>query len=325
MAATLAPPFHAYVGPHMSERQKAQFWFKAPLAEAEPKLRKAALRTKEPLSRVTWVWLQVQRSAQELDSGGGFEVDRAELALLDRVDEETIDRVLLAFEAPDVALIVDGRCATFKEKQLSRDQRHRANKPRKGRTAPADETSDARDAQDADSDPPATREAPSASRSGIESSESSSSDDGRIIEIPPSGVVVESPTREMTTTTGAEILNAFSEVDQARIPPDVLRKGLPTIQAWLADRCDLRLVVAPTLADIAAHLSAPLRGLRVPWVAREILAHRDRRLALASAPRASPATTDPRNFATDLQPNSARGGVKDYEAELLKMKAQGYA
>ena len=66
--------------------------------------------------------MEVQGSAQELDRGGAFEIDRAELAFLDRVDEETMDSILLALEAPDVALIVDGRCATFKARAKPNDQ-----------------------------------------------------------------------------------------------------------------------------------------------------------------------------------------------------------
>ena len=75
----------------MSEQPKSTPWFKAPLAEVAARLRIVALRVKAPLSRVTWVWLKVQASAQALDRGGPFQLDLAELALLDGVDLDAIE------------------------------------------------------------------------------------------------------------------------------------------------------------------------------------------------------------------------------------------
>ena len=116
------------MGLQMSEQPKSPPWFKAPLAEIEARLRIVALRLKAPLSRVTWVWLKVQASAQALDRGGLFQLDLAELALLDGVDLDAIERIFHAFEAPDMLLIADGRCTTFKEKEKSRDRKMRERK-----------------------------------------------------------------------------------------------------------------------------------------------------------------------------------------------------
>ncbi len=125
----------------------ASWWTKVPLKGTEKQRRLAALRSKEPLSRVTSVWLEIHRSAQDPEEGGKFEFDGGLFAFDERVEQETIDAIVKVFESPEVALIVDGRSATFIPPEPSRDAKY--NKTRRHRTnlagavAPAEDQSPA--------------------------------------------------------------------------------------------------------------------------------------------------------------------------------------
>ena len=110
----------------------ASWWTEVPLKDTEKQRRLAALRSKEPLSRVTSVWLEIHRSAQDPKEGGKFEFDGGLFAFDERVEQETIDAIVKVFELPGVALIVDGRSATFIPPEPSRDAKY--NKTRRHRT-----------------------------------------------------------------------------------------------------------------------------------------------------------------------------------------------
>ena len=307
----------------MSEQPKTPPWFKAPLAEAEARLRRVALRVNEPLSRVTWIWLKVQAAAQALDRCGAFDLDRAELALLDHVAEDAIERIFLAFEAADILLIAEGRCTTFKEKEKSRDQKMRERTAAE-RTA-AERASDAaalRDARHAVCTPTATREATSASRIAVESSESSSLRTTRELEDPPQSVVVESRPcvrEDGTTMTDEEIFQSISKIDPSKITKKVASAGVAEARKWIAEGLDLERDILPELSRIAKRLAGPLGSLGREFVVNEIRARHQQRLAADAVPRAPPIGAE---FGLD----AGRHRAPDYEMEFLrKMEAAGNA
>ena len=319
-----------------TERKATLSWDMAPFAAAEDRILDAASLAAQSFPLAHLLWCKLQQSAQQLDDGGRFEISRGRLAKLGETDLVAIDALMSAFA--EVGLIVDGKLATFVERGLSRDQRYRGNKPPKEETAPlgcaaepqpaiADAATrarrgdaSARRGRDAEAPP---RDA-GASRFRAESSESSSIDDEERIEVPPPSSSSDvSPARE-TTTTDEGILEVVSKIDQAKIPPGAIRKGLPILRKCHSEGCDLHLDIAPALAEIAAHLARPLRSISADWVSREIRAHRDKRLAGSSAPRASPTGSDGR-FASDLRPNSPHGGAVNWEIELVRMRAEGRA
>ena len=56
-------------------------WFRhyAGLAR-DDKLVRAAMKSKQPVERVVWVWCAILESAAEIDDGGRYELDHAECA-----------------------------------------------------------------------------------------------------------------------------------------------------------------------------------------------------------------------------------------------------
>ena len=97
---------------------------------------KAAQASGAPQQRASFAcdlgMAQIDRSAQDSKEGGKFEFDGGLFAFDERVEQETIDAIVKVFELPEVALIVDGRSATFIPPEPSRDAKY--NKTRRHRT-----------------------------------------------------------------------------------------------------------------------------------------------------------------------------------------------
>lgn len=60
----------------------------------DEKLVAVAIRSKQPVERVVWVWGAILESAAEVDDAGRFEIDAAEVAYFLRADEADIQSVL---------------------------------------------------------------------------------------------------------------------------------------------------------------------------------------------------------------------------------------
>ena len=74
-------------------------WFRHYAGMArDDKLVRAALRAKQPVERVVWLWSVILESAAEIDDGGRFELDVAEVAYFLRADEADIGSVVDALE-----------------------------------------------------------------------------------------------------------------------------------------------------------------------------------------------------------------------------------
>jgi hypothetical protein len=283
------------MGPHMSKTPRMP-WFQCALEAAEPGLRKAALRAKDRLTSVRGIYVKVVESAQLHNRADAIDIDRAELALLDQVDEAAIDRIMLAFEAPDVGLIVDGRLTHFVPRALSPSQRYRiAEKEREAakRAAQAEASALARDAQTVNCEPPATREAASASRFAAESKKSSLRD----VDIENSRIVISRPDasarEDAATMTDDELINAIEATCPQKITQRVAKQGLPVVRKWLADGFDLRLDIEPVLSRKVPKLRGKLGNLGASFLIDELVEHRQWRLSRGSDPPAAKASFQP--------------------------------
>jgi hypothetical protein len=96
-------------------------WFRhyAGMARDE-KIVRAALRAKQPIERTAWVWAAILESAAELDDGGRFELDAAEVAYFLRADESDIASILAALE--DGGRIAGDRVVKWSDRQFQSDR-----------------------------------------------------------------------------------------------------------------------------------------------------------------------------------------------------------
>lgn len=62
----------------------------------DDKLVSAAIRSKQPVERVLWVWGAILESAAEIDDAGRYDVDAAEIAYFLRADQADIDSIITA-------------------------------------------------------------------------------------------------------------------------------------------------------------------------------------------------------------------------------------
>lgn len=131
----------------------------------DEKLVAVAIRAKQPVERVIWIWGAILESASEIDDGGRFEVDPIEVAYFLRTDEAD---VVAVFDALATAgRLADGVVVKWSDRQYQSDKsaerqaRYRERKQGKDRhgdngTVTGDVTPPSRDAvvtpQDTDTD-----------------------------------------------------------------------------------------------------------------------------------------------------------------------------
>src|SRR3972149_2883653 len=60
----------------------------------DDKLVRVAMRSKQPIERVVWIWGAILESAAEIDDNGRYDVDTAAIAYLLRADEDDVGAVL---------------------------------------------------------------------------------------------------------------------------------------------------------------------------------------------------------------------------------------
>lgn len=102
----------------------------------DDKLVRASLRSKQSIERVVWIYSAVLESAAEIDDGGRYEVEAAEIAHFLRCKEAIVEKVLEALT--DLGRI-DGQTVTaWSKRQYKSDRsnarvaKHRANAKRDG-------------------------------------------------------------------------------------------------------------------------------------------------------------------------------------------------
>lgn len=86
----------------------------------DDKLVSAAIRAKQPVERVVWVWGAILESAADIDDGGRFNLDAAEVAYFLRADEADIRVVMDALLA--MGRISDDRVVKWSDRQFTSDR-----------------------------------------------------------------------------------------------------------------------------------------------------------------------------------------------------------
>lgn len=86
----------------------------------DDKLVSAAIKAKQPVERVVWVWCAILESAAEIDDNGRYELDCAEVAYFLRADEDHIHSVEAALG--DMGRVADGAVVRWGNRQFSSDR-----------------------------------------------------------------------------------------------------------------------------------------------------------------------------------------------------------
>lgn len=105
----------------------------------DDKLVSVAIKAKQPVERVVWVWCAILESAAEIDDNGRYELDAAEVAYFLRTDESDILAIETALCAS--GRVADSTVAKWGNRQFSSDRsrdRVSAYRDRKRRANSAD-------------------------------------------------------------------------------------------------------------------------------------------------------------------------------------------
>lgn len=86
----------------------------------DEKLVAVAVRTKQPVERVVWVWGAILESAAEIDDGGRYELDCAEVAYFLRTDEADILAVETGLAA--AGRVAEGVVIKWSDRQYQSDK-----------------------------------------------------------------------------------------------------------------------------------------------------------------------------------------------------------
>lgn len=86
----------------------------------DDKLVRVAIRTKQPIERILWIWGAILESAAEIDDNGRYDVDAAEIAYFLRADEVDVDAVLAALG--DAGRVAEGSVVHWGDRQFSSDR-----------------------------------------------------------------------------------------------------------------------------------------------------------------------------------------------------------
>lgn len=85
----------------------------------DEKLVRVAVRAKQPVERVVWVWGAILESAAEINDGGRYEFDAGEAAYFLRCDEDELVRVVSGLE--DSGRVSGGVVARWSDRQFDSD------------------------------------------------------------------------------------------------------------------------------------------------------------------------------------------------------------
>lgn len=86
----------------------------------DEKLVSAAIRSKQPVERVVWVWGALLESASEVNDAGRYDFDAGEAAYFLRVGEDDIENILSALAS--LGRISDGSVVRWSDRQFESDQ-----------------------------------------------------------------------------------------------------------------------------------------------------------------------------------------------------------
>lgn len=86
----------------------------------DDKLVSAAIKAKQPVERVVWVWCAILESAAEIDDAGQYGLDAAEVAYFLRADEADILAIEAALQA--AGRVAEGRVVKWGNRQFSSDR-----------------------------------------------------------------------------------------------------------------------------------------------------------------------------------------------------------
>lgn len=86
----------------------------------DEKLVRVAIKSKQTIERVVWVWGAILESAAEIDDHGRYDLDAAEIAYFLRADEDDVGAVLTALA--DAGRVADGFVVKWGDRQFSSDR-----------------------------------------------------------------------------------------------------------------------------------------------------------------------------------------------------------
>lgn len=86
----------------------------------DEKLVRVAIKSKQPVERVLWIWGAILESAAEIDDNGRYDLDPAEVAYFLRADEDDVGAVLSALA--DAMRVADGSVVNWGDRQFSSDR-----------------------------------------------------------------------------------------------------------------------------------------------------------------------------------------------------------
>ncbi len=86
----------------------------------DDKLVRVAIKSKQTVERVVWIYGAILESAAEIDDDGRYDLDSAEIAYFLRADEADVDAVLVALG--DAGRVVEGRVVKWGSRQFSSDR-----------------------------------------------------------------------------------------------------------------------------------------------------------------------------------------------------------
>jgi hypothetical protein len=98
----------------------------------DEKLVRAAVKSKQPVERVVWVWGAILESASEINDGGRYELDVGEAAYFLRCDEADLAGIVTSLS--DLGRLAGGVVARWGDRQYSSDaaaERQRRYRERK--------------------------------------------------------------------------------------------------------------------------------------------------------------------------------------------------
>jgi len=86
----------------------------------DDKLVRVAVKSKQTVERVTWIWGAILESAAEIDDGGRYEIDHEEISYFLRADVDDIAAIEAALAV--AGRVADGRVSKWKDRQFQGDR-----------------------------------------------------------------------------------------------------------------------------------------------------------------------------------------------------------
>lgn len=235
----------------------------------DEKLVAAAVKAKQPVERVVWIWGAILESACEVDDDGRYIFDAGEAAYFLRCDESDVLAVVDALEG--IGRIADQVVTRWSERQFQSDtsrERQRRYREKKRHTDTDDGTSDRHSGAD--------------KRHGDVTRPSR---DGEV-------TLQESDTdTELNADDSARAISKPMEAEMRAAAGKALNEASPSLlvmadpMRWLAGDCDWSADVIPAITAAAAR-SRPGRVRSWGYFSDAVWEARDRRLKPAPEPRA---------------------------------------